>query len=176
MGTSDEPAPPTWRRVAALVGIAACVSLATTILWAGPPIAAPTITSSTLAPAWEKGDRVWVLRWPRLGWSPERGDVVVFPAPPSTGDRQGEGFIKRIAGLPGQTVAVRDGVLLVDGAEVDEPWRNTEHGPGPDQAPVTVPEGQLFLLGDDRGRSYDSRHWGLLEVQRVEGVAFVSLP
>jgi signal peptidase I len=166
---------PSTRRALSLVGIAAAVAVSVAMLALGPPVAAPRVASSTLAPAYEVGDRVWVVRWPRLGWQPERGDVIVFAAPPSTGDREGQGFIKRIAGLPGETVAVREGVLLIDGVAIDDPHRNLANGPGVDQVPLTVPEGQLFLLGDDRGASYDSRHWGLLEVERVDGVALDSL-
>jgi signal peptidase I len=168
---------PDWwtrRHVAGLVGIAACVAAAVAVLTLGSPVAAPRVASNTLAPTYQIGDRVWVVRWPRFGWVPQRGDVIVFAAPPSTGDREGQGFIKRIAGLPGERVEVRDGVLFVDGQRVAT-GENLQNGPGIDQAPIVVPEGQLFLLGDDRGASYDSRHWGLLEVERVDGVAWSSL-
>ena len=65
--------------------------------------------------------------------------MVTLPAPPTTGAREGEGFIKRIAGLPGEEVEVRAGRLLVDGAPVDEPWAWLDDGPGPDDGPRVVP-------------------------------------
>jgi signal peptidase I len=162
------------RKVAAVVGIVVCAGAALAVGVAGPPVQRVTLASTTMSPAWDKGEQLWVLRWPLWGWAPERGDVVVFAAPPATGERQGDGFIKRVAGLPGEEVAVDDGVLLVDGREVQEPWRNTAEGGGPDQGPVEVPPGRVFLLGDDRANSYDSRSWGLLDIDRIEGVALAT--
>lgn len=146
------------------------------LLAVGWPVDVLRVSSDTLAPTLASGDRVVVLRGglPWL-WTPERGDIVVFPAPPSTGDRAGDGFIKRIAGLPGERVAVREGRLYVDGEAVPEPWRAEGDAPGVDQPPLRVPDGQLFVLGDRRGLSYDSRHWGLLALDRVDGVALRSL-
>ena len=145
-------------------------SIPASILVFGPPIHLARLASSTLAPRFEKGDFVAILRW-RIGWQPARGDIVTFLAPEATGERAGEPFIKRVAGLPAEQVSVREGVLHVDGQPIDEPWRNLEDGPGPDFGPAVVPDGHLFLLGDNRGRSYDSRYWGFLAVDEVAGVA-----
>jgi signal peptidase I len=107
-------------------------------------------------------DKVWCVRLPR------RGDVVVFeyPLDPS------RDFIKRVIGLPGDTVEVRNGTVFVNGQQLAEPF-----GPNPGSytaEPVTVPPGQLFVLGDNRNNSSDSHVWGELPLELVIGKALVS--
>jgi signal peptidase I len=104
----------------------------------------------------------------RLG-EPGRGDVIVFNAP----DGSTREFIKRVIALPGETVMVRDGRVLVEGVVLDEPW--DPHLDGSSFGPFLVPEGQLFVLGDNRANSNDSRSWGGLELPRVVGRAWVSI-
>ncbi len=100
--------------------------------------------------------------------SPQRGDVVVF-APPTAPNKD---FVKRIIGLPGETVELRDGQVFIDG----EPLPNTfgarlDHS---SMAALTVPENALFVLGDNRANSNDSRNWGALSLEKVVGKAWVS--
>lgn len=88
----------------------------------------------------------------RLG-EPSRGDVIVFHAPDGTGKE----FIKRIIALPGETISIRDGVVKINGEVLDEPWQ-----PRLDESafgPYVVPEGKVFVLGDNRSQSNDSRSW-----------------
>lgn len=103
----------------------------------------------------------------KLG-QPRRGDVIVFhyPRDPS------RDFIKRVIGLPGQTVEVRSGQVIIDGKPIDEPY-----GPAPgsyDAPPTLVPPNDLFVLGDNRNNSSDSHSWGLLPMDKVIGRAIVS--
>lgn len=103
----------------------------------------------------------------RLG-EPARGDVIVFhyPRDPS------RDFIKRVIGLPGDTVEVRSGQVIVNGEIIDEPY---EPSPGTyDSEPVTLPEDQLFVMGDNRNNSSDSHIWGALPMENVIGKAVVS--
>ncbi len=106
-----------------------------------------------------------------------RGDVVVFVFPPDpTKD-----FIKRVIGLAGDTVAVKNGVVWLNGAEMPDPHRHWEVSaqerspvsPRDNFGPVTVPPGKLFMMGDNRDRSYDSRFWGFVDVNNVEGRAII---
>jgi len=112
---------------------------------------------------------------------PERGDVVVFDSP-----EDGTRLIKRVIALPGDTIEVNDGRVRVNGRtlrHVDLPDANLEQigdslhpldlsdGPGPDQRRITLPPGQLFVMGDHRGNSADSRFWGLLPARNLLGVA-----
>jgi len=106
--------------------------------------------------------------------SPRRGDVVVFSHPTSPGQH----LIKRVIGLPGETVEVRDQQVLVDGVPLDEPY--VAAAPTYRLAPLVVPPDQLFVLGDNRNNSYDSHIFGLIPRGLVLGKAiplpYFSLP
>lgn len=100
--------------------------------------------------------------------SPQRGDVVVIRMP-----RQGpELLIKRIIGLPGETIEVREGQVYIDGQAIQEDYltqpTNGTYGP------LTIPAGQVFVMGDNRGASNDSRSFGPVEFERLVGRAWVS--
>ncbi|GID96357.1 signal peptidase I [Amorphoplanes digitatis] len=95
----------------------------------------------------------------------ERGDIVEFALPEEPG-RHG---VKRVIGLPGDTVACRDGVVELDGTPLDEPYLDGGAGTYDCGAPVVVPPGELFVLGDHREVSRDSRHWGPIPRSAVEG-------
>lgn len=100
--------------------------------------------------------------------SPERGDVVVFryPLEPS------RDFIKRIVALPGETIEIRGGRVLVDGRSVPEPY---PLDPGTYDWPVTVvPPGHYFVLGDNRDNSSDSHIWGPVPFDNIVGKAWVA--
>ncbi len=102
--------------------------------------------------------------------APERGDVIVFHHPDDTG----ADLIKRIIGLPGDTIRLSGGKVLLNGKELDEPY--TSNAPTEPYGDIrkttwTVPEGELFVLGDNRARSSDSRAWGMVPVDNVVGSA-----
>jgi signal peptidase I len=104
-----------------------------------------------------------------------RGDVVVFVFPP---DRTKD-FIKRVIGIAGDTVQVKDGVVWLNGQKMDDPHAHLEAAaqdrspvsPRDNFGPVTVPPGKLLMMGDNRDRSYDSRFWGFVDHNDVEGRA-----
>jgi signal peptidase I len=99
---------------------------------------------------------------------PERGDIIVFeyPRDPS------RDFIKRVIGVPGDVVAIRDGEVLVNGQPLREPY--IEAPPDYVMAPERVPAGQYFVLGDNRNNSSDSHVWGMVPWQNIIGEAWVS--
>ena len=99
---------------------------------------------------------------------PQRGDVVVLRMP----ERGPELLIKRIIALPAETVEIRDGNVRIDGQMLDELYltRNTNGTYGP----ATVPEGHVFVMGDNRGASNDSRVFGTVPLERIVGRAWVS--
>jgi signal peptidase I len=99
---------------------------------------------------------------------PRRGDVVVIRMQ----DHGPELLIKRVIALSGETIEVRDGVVYIDGQQLEEPYlvRNT----GGSYGPTTVPGGHVFVMGDNRGASNDSRIFGPVDLDRVVGRAWVS--
>lgn len=105
------------------------------------------------------GDKILTYRLAYLFSEPERGDIVVFPFP----DDESVDYIKRIIGLPGETVVIRDGEVYIDDSEepleepyVKEDWN--EDGDG-DYYTFVVPKGSYFMMGDNRKDSMDSRYW-----------------
>ncbi len=110
----------------------------------------------------------------------DRGDVVVFN-PPETWTNDDTPFIKRVIGVAGDTVEVRDdGIVYVNGTALDEPYTytNDEGVPEPteagaDQNSWVVPAGELFVMGDHRQRSADSRVFGTIPIDNVIGRAFL---
>lgn len=103
---------------------------------------------------------------------PNRGDVVVFN-PPVSSDKP---YIKRVIGLPGDTVEIKDGEVWVNGTQLEEDYL---HGDATDCQPracdpVIVPEGSVFVLGDNRSHSSDSRYFGTVEIPRIVGKAWIT--
>ncbi len=106
----------------------------------------------------------------------QRGDVLVFKYP----EDPERDFIKRLIGLPGETIELRQSRVFINGEPIAEPYldamRQGGHMPPDIRAtfgPQVVPEGHLFMMGDNRGDSQDSRYWGPLPVGYVKGRAFV---
>jgi signal peptidase I len=107
---------------------------------------------------------------------PHRGDVVVFVYPQD----EEKDFIKRVVGVAGDTVEVRDKRLYVNGEAVSDPYAHfaeEEDGhtmaPRDNFGPFQVPAGYIFVMGDNRDRSYDSRFWGPVALDKVKGKAFL---
>ncbi len=106
---------------------------------------------------------------------PVRGDIIVFVFP----EDPSKDFIKRVVGTPGDVVEVRQKQLYVNGRPVEEPYTRYADGFSVDSfvrtrdnlAPLKVPPGKLFVMGDNRDRSYDSRFWGFVDMDAVIGKA-----
>ncbi len=109
--------------------------------------------------------------------SPQPGDIIVFKYP---GDLKRD-FIKRCIAVGGQTVEIRDKVVYVDGVPVDEPYVihtdvrvfPKEISPRDNMDPVYVPRGYVFMMGDNRDNSHDSRFWGPLDENLIKGKALI---
>lgn len=133
-------------------------------------IEARIIPSESMVPTLKINDRIFVNRFIYYFKDPQRGDVIIFDPPPSLG-RQ-DIFIKRVIGLPGETVEVKNNKVLINGKALKEPYLagpiNYTFGP------VVVPQDSLLVLGDNRNISYDSHQWNAwLTRDRVKGKAFV---
>jgi signal peptidase I len=115
---------------------------------------------------------------PRIG-PYQRGDIVVFTPPPGVERPGGAPFIKRVIGVAGDTVEVKDGGVFVNGTELAEPYLFADVPGGPPEPTTasrkswTVPTGELFLLGDHRAVSEDSRTFGTVTVSSVIGRAWL---
>jgi signal peptidase I len=125
------------------------------------PVQLMRVNSGSMAPTIAVGDLVVV---DRTADEVRRGDVVVAPQP-----QTGELLVKRAVGLGGDSVGIEDGVLVVDGQAVCEPSIDPELQDGVYFGPVTVPDGEVFLLGDDRASSIDSRDFGTVAAEDVVG-------
>jgi signal peptidase I len=99
----------------------------------------------------------------------ERGDVIVFKQP----DEPEVDYIKRVVGIPGDTLELRRGYLYVNGEAVDEPHVKDNYREPKFEGPWTVPEGQYFAMGDHRNRSSDSRKWGTVPRELIKGRALL---
>lgn len=113
---------------------------------------------------------------------PERGDIIVFKFPMD----EKRDFIKRAIGIEGDTVEIKDKIVYINGVPLMEPYTihtdsnihpgispTGEIDPRDNFGPVTVPEGQLFVMGDNRDGSHDSRFWDFVDTKKVKGKAFI---
>ena len=164
--STDGSAPPstrrwTARRCLSLLGVLLLLTVAGSV--AGLlPVQLMRVDSGSMAPTVSAGDLLLVQR----GAGPvSRRDVVVVPRPGT-----GTLLVKRVVAVGGDRVGLEDGVLVVDGAPVCEPAVDPARQDGVWFGPVTVPDGDVFLLGDDRSDSVDSRDFGSVPAADVEGL------
>ena len=99
---------------------------------------------------------------------PERGNVIVF-RPPFDTQRD---FVKRVIALPGETIAIREGVTYINGELLEEPYLKVRSLKA--QEPFTVPRSTYFVMGDNRSHSNDSRDWGPVPVENIIGKVWVT--
>ncbi len=151
-----------------LLGIALSLAIAIRMFVAEPRF----IPSDSMVPTLEVGDRLVVEKVSFRFRQPKRGEVVIFEPPrqlQALGYGNGQVFIKRVIGKPGQDVAVQDGSVFVDGKALVEPY--IAEPPAYDWGPYTVPENALLVMGDNRNNSNDSHVWGFLPQQNLRGRA-----
>ncbi|MDF1594661.1 MAG: signal peptidase I [Acidimicrobiia bacterium] len=154
------------------------------------------IPSGSMIPTLEIDDRVMVNKLSYVFGEPERGDVVVFDSPfASVTDDQTfiaaswravkeslgiqtalvpDDLIKRIMALPGESIEIRENTVFIDGNPIDEPYLS----PGivmQDFGPQTIPDEMVFVMGDNRSSSQDSRKFGAISMEHIVGKAFVRL-
>jgi signal peptidase I len=171
-----------WMLIAAIaLGAAAVMVLAASII----ALTVYRIPSVSMYPAIERGDRIlahdfsYGIPIPLFGGKlmasrVRRGDIVVFPRP----DNPREDYIKRVIALGGETVEMRGGRVWVDGRRLEEPYFYRDpwalevqagRGGKPSKLPpVKIPAGHLFVLGDNRFNSVDSRHFGFIAEESVK--------
>lgn len=133
------------------------------------------IPSASMHPTLLEGDRVLVNKLSYRLHDINRGDVVVFqrPANMSAGPNAPDDLIKRVVGLPGDTLQTRQGRVYVNGRPLTEPYLAKGTTTLNIDDPVTVPKGRIWVMGDNRGDSQDSRVFGPIPEDSVVGRAFV---
>jgi signal peptidase I len=127
-----------------------------------------------MVPTLKKNDRVLVNKLAYRLHDVHRGDIIVFHAPPGAATTGVKDLIKRVIGLPGETIEGRDGVIYIDGKPLDEPYlppdvRSREFDP------EKVPEKRYWVLGDNRQDSRDSTYFKSIPESSIIGRAFVRI-
>ncbi len=115
--------------------------------------------------------RILVLR------NPEKGDIIVFKYP----ENPKKDFIKRVIATGGDVIEEKNKVVYINGQALKEPYavhsdtglRPVGNDPRDNFGPITVPKGKLFMMGDNRDQSYDSRYWGFVDLKEVRGEALI---
>ena len=133
--------------------------------------------SESMMPTLQVGDRLIIEKVSYRFRSPQRGDIIVFKAPPALiAQNIHDDFTKRVIGLPGDEIAIKNGQVFVNGSTIAEPYIYAL--PTYNYGPVTVPADHYFVLGDNRNHSYDSHFWGFVPCQNITGHAVLrmSLP
>ena len=135
------------------------------------------IPSGSMLPTLQIGDHILVNKFLYWFTDPQRGDVIVFKFPQD----EGRDFIKRVIALPGEKVEVRGKQVYLNDKPLRELYavhqdraiQESRLSPRDTYGPVMVPPGQLFMMGDNRDYSMDSRFWGFLDMKKIRGKAFI---
>ena len=141
------------------------------------------IPSLSMYPTLHVGDRVLVNKLSYHLHDVNRGDVIVFERPASETSSTIPDLIKRVVALSGESVVIKDGAVFVDGTRLDEKYladgtvTSTANAPNKcnEQAPCVIPNGQVWVMGDNRGDSKDSRYFGPIDKSSIVGRAFITV-
>lgn len=129
------------------------------------------VDGQSMEPSFHSGNFVIVNRLAYRFGDYHRGDVIVFPSPNS----DGEDLIKRVIGLPGERIRISNGQVFVNDRLLSEPYILS--APSGDRREITLSQNSLYVMGDNRNNSSDSRTWGPLDIEKVLGKAiFVYWP
>jgi signal peptidase I len=130
------------------------------------------IPSESMEPTLIDRDRVVVNKLSYRLHDVNRGDLVVFDRPPNEPPTEIDELIKRVIALGGETIEGRQGEIFIDGRRLDEPYLAEPASSG-SFGPITIPDGHVFVMGDNRNNSRDSRIFGPIDEELIVGRAFV---
>jgi signal peptidase I len=160
---AEEPEATTRRRRPSGIAVGVCLIAALVLIriFVAEPFRIP---SQSMEPTLRPGDQALVFK--RSGHAPKRGQLVAFHAP-----RGGDILLKRVVAVGGDTVGLEDGVLVVNGRHVREPFVNHKAIDSVYFGPVRVKPGTFFAMGDNRANSEDSRDFGAVRTSSIIGRA-----
>jgi signal peptidase I len=144
------------------------IALLVALLIRGFVVQVYMVEGESMEPSLHTAERLLVNKFLYRFRPPQPGEIVVLQDP---GQPTRE-LIKRVVAVAGETVEVRRSVVYVNGKALNEPYKNTEFTQYADSPPVQVPAGNIFVMGDNRGRSFDSRMIGPIPLNKVDGKAF----
>lgn len=164
-----------WILIGAIVAVCCILYAAAPFLLRTFVVQAFKIPSGAMEPTLLVGDHILVDKLPKTEDQIERGDIIVFPFPQDPR----KDFIKRVVGLPGELIEIRDKVVYVNKSKLQEDYTiHTDKNiipagvrPRDNLGPIRVPQNSLFVLGDNRDASFDSRFWGFIDLSKVKGKA-----
>ncbi len=130
------------------------------------------VEGDSMYPNLHNGEYILVNKIDYMIHPPRRGDIVVFHAVQA--GQPDKDFIKRVVGLPGETVAVHNDYVYINNHKLIEPYISASYRPLYNYGPTLVPKNDFFVLGDNRNNSQDSHLWGMLSKQYIIGKAWVS--
>lgn len=132
------------------------------------------VPTGSMVPTLQPGDRILVIK---LGYTVQRGDIIVFRRTPADIFTTDSDLVKRVIGLPGETISSRGDTVLINGRPITEPWLPPfAKGCGEsafDIRKTTIAPGNYFVMGDCRGNSEDSRGWGTVPSSYIVGKVFL---
>ncbi len=128
------------------------------------------IPSGSMIPTLQINDRILIDKLTYRSKLPKRGDIIIFK-PTKTLEQQNfkEAFVKRIIGLPGETVKIKSGIVYINNKPLQEKY--IEEKPHYEYKAVKIPKSSYFVLGDNRNNAYDSHYWGFVPKQLIIGKA-----
>jgi len=160
---------PTVRSALTLLVTVAAIGIMTTSLRAYA-VQAFVVPSPSMTPTLQPGDRIIV---DKLSSTIRRGDIIVFRRAPGDHDPTYPVLVKRVIGLPGETISQQGATIYIDGVPLAQPWLPSLAGecalPSKSVPTTRIPAGHYFVMGDCRGDSEDSRYWGTVPVSNVIG-------
>jgi signal peptidase I len=163
------------------LGIVVVVAVVIAILLRTFVVATYSIPSGSMEPTLQVGDRIVVDKLSYHLHGIDRGNIIVFSTPPkeNCAGPPVSDLVKRVIGLPGETISVSSGRVFINGKFLPEPWLpqsdQNETTPGPSaqgyalRHPYTIPSGYVYVMGDNRSFSCDSRYWGPVAKSTIVG-------
>lgn len=128
------------------------------------------VPSPSMVPTIQVQDRFLLNKTAFWFKTPERYQIVIFKPPVQAGAK--EDFVKRIIGLPGETIKVHNGVVYINGKPLEESYITPDRAPIGEFNSYIIPDGNVFVMGDNRNNSQDSRYWGPLPIKNIKGEAW----